>query len=797
MRRQEQLNFEWYYRNDFDQKYLQNDYPLTDFEKVMIPHTNKVLPYNNFDEKDYQFISSYKRILYISEADRGQHLILKFEGIMTVASVYLNEKMIVEHEGGFTPFTVDITDDVIYGKDNYLFIKVDSHEIKNVPPFGHVVDYLCYGGIYREVSLLYRPMVYIKGGLVKTLESPKLIDSEMILDLTMYLNRDSEAQYDVKIEISKDGVNVFADTFSKTFANIIKYSMTIENIRRWEIDQPNLYTLTVNLYSNNVIIDQYHTRFGFRTAEFTTEGFVLNNRKIKLIGLNRHQSYPYVGYAMPKRIQEKDADILKYELGCNIVRTSHYMQSEHFVNRCDEIGLLVFEEIPGWQYIGNDHFKELTYQNLRDMITNHVNHPAIVLWGVRINESPDDHDFYVKTNELADQLDDSRQTGGVRNFAGSELLEHVYTYNDFSHIGNNPGLVSPIKITKRRVPYLITEHNGHIFPTKKFDPESKRTEQALRHLKVLDASFKYDVISGTIGWCMNDYNTHIEFGSGDRICYHGVMDMFRIPKYAASVYASQQRQFPVLTVASNLTMGEYSQSSLPATVIFTNCDYIKVYRNGNYIDKFYSAWKEYAHVPYAPIIVDDYFGDLILKNEGYKPTVAKRIKKVLMAFQKHGFSLPFVDKMRVANLMILHKFTFKDAENLYGKYIGDWGEDGAKYVYEGYIDDVLVKTVTKGMNSQMVITAVADDASLCHQDTYDATRIVIRMQDEYGNDLPYANNVLNISTTDELAIIGPTQIALIGGSIGVYVKTTGKVGLAMVTISCAGQADLQIPIEVK
>ncbi|MFA5380794.1 MAG: glycoside hydrolase family 2 TIM barrel-domain containing protein [Candidatus Izemoplasmatales bacterium] len=797
MRRIDQLNFDWYYCPDYNSEYISNDCPLSDFVKIMLPHTNKVLPYNNFNEKDYQFISSYKRIIYIAESDYGQNLILKFNGVMTTASVYLNEKLVMEHEGGFTPFTIDITNDVVYGENNYLFVKVDSREIKDVPPFGNVVDYLCYGGIYREVTLSSLPPVYIKGGLIKTLESPRLIDSEMTLDLNLFLNQNVESDYNVQIAISKNQNNVYTDTVTGTFKNVIHYKTIIANIERWDINNPVFYNLQVNLIRNNEIIDQYLTRFGFRSAEFTTEGFILNNKKIKLIGLNRHQSYPYVGFAMPKRVQEKDADILKYELGCNIVRTSHYMQSDYFINRCDEVGLLVFEEVPGWQYIGDEHFKDLTCQNLHDMIITHANHPSIILWGVRINESPDDHDFYSKTNELANQLDDSRPTAGVRNFAGSELLEHVYTYNDFSHVGNNSGLVSPLKITKKRVPYLVTEHNGHIFPTKKFDPESKRTEQALRHLKVLDASFKSDLISGTIGWCMNDYNTHIEFGSGDRICYHGVMDMFRIPKYAASVYASQQKQIPVLTVASNMTMGEYSQSSLPPTVIFTNCDYVKVYRNGNYIDTFYSDWEEYPNIPNAPIIVDDYFGDLIVKNEKYKPRIAKRIKKALMAFQKYGWNLPLKAKLNVANLMIIHKFTFKDAETLYGKYIGDWGKDGAKYVYEGYIDDICVKTVTKGMTTQTLLSAVADDLLLFHKDTYDVTRIVIRMQDEFGNDLPFANHVVNITTTNELTIIGPSEIALIGGSIGVYVKTTGVVGMATVTIACEGQKEQKIKIDVQ
>jgi beta-galactosidase len=149
--------------------------------------------------------------------------------------------------------------------------------------------------------------------------------------------------------------------------------------------------------------------------------------------LNRHQTYPYIGAGAPARLQTLDADIVKYDLGCNIVRTSHYPQSKHFLNRCDEIGLLVFEEIPGWQHIGDEAWRELSLRDVRVMIERDWNHPSIILWGVRINESMDKDDFYQQTNDLAHELDPTRQTGGVRFFEGSTLLEDVYTFNDFSN----------------------------------------------------------------------------------------------------------------------------------------------------------------------------------------------------------------------------------------------------------------------------------------------------------------------------------------------------------------------------
>ena len=152
---------------------------------------------------------------------------------------------------------------------------------------------------------------------------------------------------------------------------------------------------------------------GFRTIEFRADGFYLNGQRIKLRGLNRHQSYPYVGYAMPDSMQREDVRILKDELACNIVRTSHYPQAHSFFDECDKRGLLVFTEIPGWQHIGDEKWKQQAVINTRDMIVEYRNHPSIIMWGVRINESQDDDEFYAKTNEVAHSLDNYLQTGGV------------------------------------------------------------------------------------------------------------------------------------------------------------------------------------------------------------------------------------------------------------------------------------------------------------------------------------------------------------------------------------------------
>ena len=232
-------------------------------------------------------------------------------------------------------------------------------------------------------------------------------------------------------------------------------------VRLWDIVSPRLYRLEYILIFDDEVIDNYSLRIGFRKAEFKAEGFFLNGRKIVLRGLNRHQTYPYIGYAAPASLQKLDADILRKELALNAVRTSHYPQSQHFIDRCDELDLLVFTEIPGWQHIGDEKWKETAVNNVKEMVRQYRNHPSVILWGVRINESVDDDELYERTNGVARALDPTRATGGVRYLKKSSFLEDVYTYNDFLHNGTNAGCEKKADVTPDMDrAYLVSEYNG-------------------------------------------------------------------------------------------------------------------------------------------------------------------------------------------------------------------------------------------------------------------------------------------------------------------------------------------------
>ncbi len=774
--------------------YLNNDWSFTTSNQpeskiVRIPHTSMETPFHYFDEKEYQFISFYKKEVNIPIEWLGLHLFLTFEGVAHIAKLYVNNQFVGEHKGGYHAFSFDIAPFVQFGMINNICVEVDNREINNIPPFGNVIDYLCYGGIYRDVYLEIKENTYIADVFVKT----KFVDDKQVLLYDVTVNGLIE-----NIEVDSFIKEKNKGTWESLGTNLIceqtsTFCHAFQDKRIWDMDNPNLYELKI-IIKKQEEIDHTIITFGFRTCEFRRDGFYLNNQLVKLRGLNRHQSYPYVGYAMPKRVQQLDATILKEELGLHAVRTSHYSQSQYFIERCDEIGLLVFTEIPGWQYIGNQEWKDVALEMTKEMVLQYRNHPSIILWGARINESQDDDEFYSATNKIIHDLDETRQTGGVRFTKNSHLLEDVYTYNDFSHTGNNAGLEAKQKVTnKKNAPYLVSEYNGHMFPTKAFDKESHRLDHALRHANVLQSFYNSQEIAAAFGWCMFDYNTHKDFGSGDRICYHGVMTMFRNPKLAASVYASQSDNQDVLEISSSMDIGEYPGGNIKKVYAFSNADYVKVYKNNEFVRSFYPSSQDYGKMPHPPILIDDFIGQLIEVNEGYRPKNAKVIKEVLLAIVKYGqYNLPLSYQLKMAKVMLLEKIKISDGVALYSKYVGNWGDESTTYRFEAIKQEKVVKIVEKSATTKIKLSVSCDTLELKEDTSYDVATIRIQIINQLNQVVPYYQGVLHLDTTGCIEIIGPKSISAIGGSTGTYIKTIGQSGKGTFIISGDGLEEVVI-----
>ena len=445
----------------------------------------------------------------------------------------------------------------------------------------------------------------------------------------------------------------------------------------------------------------------------------------------------------------------------------------------------MFTEFPGWQHIGDDAWKEQAVDNVKDMIVQYRNHPSIILWGVRINESVDDDPFYERTNKVAHMLDPTRQTGGVRCYKKGSFLEDVYTYNDFSHEGKKKGCEKKSDVTSdEERPYLISEYNGHMYPTKAFDWEEHRMEHARRHANVLDEVAAHDNICGSFGWCMFDYNTHKDFGSGDRICYHGVMDMFRNPKLAASVYASQQEEYPVLELSSSMDIGEHPGCNRGDVFLFTNADSVRMYKNDTFIREFAAAQSPYRHLLHGPVKVDDYVGDLLEIKENMPPLKAEAVKELLNEVARVGlYGMSKRMYLKAGRLMLQYKMKMTDAVELYNKYIGDWGGESTVYRFDAITDGEVVASLTKApMKSQKLMVDVSH-TGLCEGKSYDVAAIRFKLTDENGNQLPFANDPIALSVSGQIALIGPSVVASQGGMFGCYVKSMGQEGNGKLTLT--------------
>lgn len=791
------LNDQWIWTPKFNEDLCAPKIKGTELKKslqeVRLPHSVAMTPYNYFGADSYQMVSGYRREFKTERAWKNRRVFVNFYAAAHQASVYLNGNLLGTHSCGYTAFKFELTEFLApAGKTNVLAVKLDSRESLDVPPFGFVIDYMTYGGLYRGVCLEVANENFINDVFVTTKKSG--LCAEISLD------KKTSGTIRVTLAKEKDKKVFLQKEYEISDSASIRAEASVSNVEFWSPDSPALYVLNVELHYGKNLIDSKSVRFGFRDIEMKDQGLFVNGKKTLLRGIDRHQSYPYVGYAMPASMQKFDADILKNELGLNAVRTSHYPQSQDFIDRCDELGLLVFTEIPGWQHIGtSNEWRDQVLVNTEEMVEQYRNHPSIFLWGVRINESGDDDDLYKRTNELCRRLDPSRPTGGVRCIKKSHLLEDVYTYNDFSHEGNNPGCVDKASVMRAgdsHKPYLISEYAGHIFPTKIFDDEIHRTEHALRHANVLDAVAKSKGIAGSFAWCAFDYNTHKDFGSGDFVCYHGVMDMFRNPKLAAAVYQSQQEKIPVLEVSSSMDVGEHPASARGKNWIFTNADSVKMYLNGNFIREYTRDDSPYKNIPHGPILIDDYVGNRLVEEAGFSKAAAKDMKNILNYIALYGQNAVGLSQGLSYLRLLLRGINRAIITSCYTKFVGLWGGEASVFRFEAYKGGKLVKTIFKGPVDSTELCADVSCNVLHEEESYDAALVRFSMRDNYGNVLPYFMEPACLSAAGAVELLGPDLVSFRAGTCACYVRTVGRKGKGTLRLRC-GDMEKEVEFTVK
>ncbi|MCR5079451.1 MAG: hypothetical protein K6B65_06025 [Bacilli bacterium] len=751
------LNYSWRFLPGYEPSYLKAT-PSSAIS-VDLPHSAVKLPFHEFDERKLEGIFTY--ILEFNDEEPLLPVkILHFDGVMLKAHVYFNNVDLGEKISGFFPIEFDVST-LIKPKGNRLVVVVDSKEDPLIPPFGNIVDYLLYAGIYRKVRLLSYPSSYIED---------------------VYPYAEADGRVEVKLALAgapkeeKPFLRVFDE--DKCVYEGEDTSFVVPNIFPWSPESPKLYRLDV-IYCGAT----YSKNFGFRTIEWKEDGFYLNGVKTKLIGLNRHQCYPYFGMAAPDSVQKEDVRILKRS-GINVVRTSHYGDDESFLDECDRLGLLFLNEVPGWQHIGKEEGWRYNFLDfVRRLVLKERHHTALIAFGLRIDESIDDHDLYSKGLALQRELDPHHFSIGVRNFKDSECLEDIYGYNDFSNHDLSHGLDKPSSWGGAKgKPKLVTENNGHMFPTKPWDNTERKLEHALRHAKVMDDGLGMDGLCGELAWCAFDYASHSQFGSGDRMDYHGVYDAFRNPKPAAYFYMSQGEE-PFLEVANNIDRGDINESMMKPLVVFTNADKVRFYRGEDYVGEFYPNKKDYPHLKHAPIVIDDYIGSA-LRLDGYNEKELSFLKKALNAFGAGGGmdSFSIGEKLFALKIMKKHNLAWPDLQQLYQRYMSNFGPNDHFRIEAVYNDRVYLTKVI-GI-SRSYHYEVKSPEELNNGICYEAGRIAIAKRNEFGMLAPYSFDIGHVEVEGPIENMGEDEFVLMGGQAAIFVRSlpTKKPTLAKVKI---------------
>jgi beta-galactosidase len=595
------------------------------FAEVTLPHTVVSLSWRDWDPSAWERVWMYRKHFDAPSGHHGRRVFVDFAAAMTRATVTLNGNEVIDHLGGYLPFSAEVGG-LLRPRGNVLAVRLDSTFNLNVPPDRPApepaisVDYWQPGGIYRDVRLRVVPEAFLADVFAKPVNVLDPADREVVVQATVDAAAALVGPVHVAVRLLGDGGEIAATRVPVEIAGPGQVTVTatlsgLEGIRLWDVDDPALYTVAAELRAAGERVDEHRVRTGFREARFALDGFYLNGRRVKLFGADRHQFFPFAGGAMPARVQARDVEIMRRELNFNMVRCAHYPQAEAFYDACDKLGLLAWEEAPGWGYLGDDAWKALAYRDIGEMIVRDRNHPSIIIWGARLNETPNDTAFYTSTNELAHTLDDSRPTAGA--MAGLRLTkdyqQDVFAEDDYSSVKGPDGVKEPVlqpPETGVGRPYMVSEAvgtlSGPAIYYRRTDPQAIQQGQATAHGRVHDIAASDDRYCGLLAWTGFDYPS----GSGNQyrgVKYTGVVDLFRIPKPGAAIYQAQAdpRVRPVIAPAFYWDFGPSSAVNvLPTVMICANLDRLELYVGGEHFATVLPDTDGYPHLGYPPSFAD-------------------------------------------------------------------------------------------------------------------------------------------------------------------------------------------------
>lgn len=583
-----------------------NQLSMGNWEKINLPHTPFVEPLVVLHQ--WQGICYYRKILNVSKKEIDKQLWLEFEGAMHLADVWVNGQHLIQHSGGYTPFVVDVTGMLHADRGNEILVRLDNRNNPLIPPGKplETLDFCYYGGLYRDVNLIVKHPVHIThpimanevagGGIfvtypyvskqeaeikVKTQVSNKVgTQRHLTIRHTLYEWSKKKGR-GKKVALVESPLVLAAGTTQHH-----TQQFTVNNPKLWYPDSPALYVLRTEVMDGRKVTDCEDTRIGIRRIEMTREkGFVINDKPLKLEGSNRHQEYPYVGNAISDQAQYRDMYQIR-DNGFNTVRLGHYPQDPSVLEACDELGLLVIEPIPGWQFFNKAQgFVDHTYKDIRDLIRRDRNHPSVIMWETTLNESWPPKSWKDQAVRIAHEEfpgDQCYTSGDTYGYDGFDVC-----YNDWREGYNRPNTTSKPGFIRE---YYDYEFGGHYSTTRVIRGDG---DYALMQ-NAWNAQWSHNryrayypwTIGGAV-WSMYDYNR----GCCDNICYSGLADLFRLPKFGLLYFRTQMKE-GTFTPAGPMTYevfinSHWLEGSSDTLQVYGNVDEVKLQLNGRVIARQY------------------------------------------------------------------------------------------------------------------------------------------------------------------------------------------------------------------
>lgn len=562
------FNTEWEFVKDMDTTITNELFEPSNvdlkWEQVRLPHTANIEPIV-IEDQQWQGDMFYRKFFTVEPEMEGKHITLKFEGAMHEADIYLNGEKVGYNTGGYLPFVVDISEDLKFGEENALLIRVNNEDNSQIPPGKaiEVLDFNYYGGIYRDVYLIVKDLLRISdpieadrkagGGILVSYEDVSETEATVSVQADIENDRTDNAEGRLRFILQDSSGNEITSAESNISVNfssnlIHTKKIKVQDPELWSPDNPYLYTLTVQLFDGDTLVDSKQERIGIRTFGFDKENqFVLNGERLYLRGTNRHQDYPYIGYALSNEAQYRDAYKIK-EAGFNFIRIAHYPPDPAFLEAANELGLLFMDAIPGWQYYEDGLFAERALNDIRKMVRRDRNHPSIIFWEASLNESAMPEEFMEQAHQVV------KEELPIKDNYTSGWADHAYDifiparqhsrppeywseypkdkplfiaeYGDWEYYAQNAGFNQDAFEDLQEEERTSRQLRG--------DGQRRLAQQALNFQEAHNSNLKGNSF-GDANWVMFDYNR----GYAPDIESSGIRDIFRIPKFTNYFYKSQ------------------------------------------------------------------------------------------------------------------------------------------------------------------------------------------------------------------------------------------------------------------